>query len=96
MQQQNNSEMEVELAEESFQINDIEMECANQADLGYKQQLIKQVASAALSSAPALASKALRWHMPIIGEIPMSKLILKSSFTFFIFSVFHSRMRQDF
>ena len=37
MQQKNNSEMEVEMAEESYQINDLEMECANQGDLGYKQ-----------------------------------------------------------
>lgn len=29
------------MMEESCAINDIEMECANQADLGYKQQLIK-------------------------------------------------------
>jgi hypothetical protein len=30
-----NNSIEVDMAEESYQLHDIEMECANQADFGY-------------------------------------------------------------
>lgn len=79
------------MMEESCAINDIEMECANQGDLGYKGQLIKQVNKQAFIPQPVLKTKALRWHMPIIGEVPMSKSTLH--FRLMIsFSVFHPRL----
>lgn len=52
--------------------NDIEMECANQEELHQNKRVLKQAAKLKKPE-PVLKSKALRWHMPIIGEVPMSK-----------------------
>jgi len=61
----NNNDLMPDIGDDSY---DIEMECANQVDT-YGKELIKQVTYVQ----PALKTKALRWHMPIIGEVPMSK-----------------------
>jgi len=60
--------LQADCTEDTYQ--DLEMEAVNQPDLPstplFKPQAVPKVKS-------ALKSKALRWHMPIIGEVPMSK-----------------------
>lgn len=65
--------MEVDHQEESYNLNDIEMECVNQGDLSEKELELKQIPKIDDRPKPLLKSKALRYHMPIIGEVPMSK-----------------------
>ena len=60
--------------EESYNLNDIEMECANEGDLDEQKAVnFNKLPKVEAKPKPLLQSKALRWHMPIIGEVPMSK-----------------------
>lgn len=62
-------------AEDSYH-QDIEMECAHlEEDQDTQMHGFSKLkdASATRMEEPILKSKALRWHMPIIGEVPMSK-----------------------
>ena len=56
---------------DSYHYNDIEMECANQDDIHQSKRHVKEPKQS--KPEPILKSKALRWHMPIVGEIPLSK-----------------------
>jgi hypothetical protein len=62
--QVNTAEIQIDVNQESFNPEDIEMECVNEMDKG--GQLHQK-------PTPILKSKALKWHMPIIGEVPLSK-----------------------
>ena len=52
------------------------MECAKNEDMneGYAEPVAKPVPQPpAAMPERVLLSKALRWHMPVIGEVPLSK-----------------------
>jgi hypothetical protein len=66
-------EVDNQMPEESYNLNDIEMECVNEGDLSGKELDMKQLPKVDASPQPLLKSKGLKWHMPIIGEVPMSK-----------------------
>jgi hypothetical protein len=76
-------------------MNDIEMECVNEGDLTRKQLDLQQVPKVDTKPKPLLKSKALKWHMPIIGEVPMSKFLIPLYLLYFFCSVFHPRVWRD-
>ena len=52
------------------------MECAKNEDMndGYVAPVVKPIQQPpAAMPERVLLSKALRWHMPVIGEVPLSK-----------------------
>ena len=77
-------DIQVERNPDNYNPGDLEMEIVQETDLSgnnIPQEKLPQ---------HQLQSKALRWHMPIIGEIPLSKYLQKFNP---IFSVLHSRVR---
>jgi len=63
------------LAEDEYH-QDIDMECAHlqeEQDSEMNAYNKQKVTSTTKKEEPILKSKVLRWHMPIIGEVPMSK-----------------------
>ena len=61
------AEIQMDHNPESYNPGDLEMEIVQETDLSANNSL------PALKPEPFLKSKALRWHMPIIGEVPLSK-----------------------
>ena len=75
--------MDVERQDEGYQSNDIEMEIVNENDADMVVDNINNRKENQHDNTTQLKSKALKWHMPIIGEVPISKYILYLFLIFF-------------